>query len=257
MGLSLLPRLRVLSDVGECFAMSPYLGGLVLLVLVGCGRYFPGPIQPAPEKSQEAYASVEDDGTIVAVFNRLEISLRPMTDEELNRQFADYSMAGANSKNPYTFGNWKPLGDTYTPPKYTVFSVQVKNYEYPKVHLDPARITLVSQQAGREYDPLNRRDILEFYASMIPGYAGNAYSVFQERREILTRTMYPDEAVFSGQEVEGYVVFPALPHDINAFTVHLSDVAIRFDFRQQPIETIALAYRFQREVFRGYQWVPE
>ena len=126
-------------------------------------------------------------------------------------------------------------------------------YEYPKVHLDPTRITLVSQQAGREYDPLNRTDILEFYASMIPGYAGNAYSVFQERREILTRTMYPDEDVFSGQEVEGYVVFPALPHDINEFTVHLSDVAIRFDFRQQPVETIDLAYRFQREVFRGYQ----
>ena len=89
---------------------------------------------------------------------------------------------------------------------------------------------------------------------MIPGYAGNAYSVFQERREILTRTMYPAEDIFSGQEVEGYVVFPALPHDINEFTVHLSDVAIRFDFRQQPVETIdSLRTRFQREVFRGYQ----
>ena len=74
--------------------MSPCLGALVLLVLVGCGRYFPGPIEPAPENRQEVYASVEDDGTIIAVFNRLEVSLRPMTDEELNRQFADYSAAG-------------------------------------------------------------------------------------------------------------------------------------------------------------------
>lgn len=233
--------------------MSPCLGALVLLALVGCGRYFSGPIAPAPEDRQEAYASVEDDGTITAAFNRLEIALRPMSDDELNRQFAEYSAAGANSKNPYTFGNWKPLGDTYTPPKYTVFSVQVKNYEYPKVHLDPTRITLVSQQAGRAYDPLNRRDILEFHASMIPGYAGNAYSVFQERREILSRTLYPAQDVFSGQEVGGYVVFPALPGDVREFTVHLSDVAIRFDFRQQPVETIELAYRFQREVFRGYQ----
>ena len=97
----------------------------------------------------------------------------------------------------------KPLGDTYTPPKYTVFAVQVKNYEYPKVHLDPTRITLVSQQAGREYDPLNRTDILEFYASMVTGYAGNAYSVFQERREILTRTMYPAEDVFQRPRSRG------------------------------------------------------
>ena len=117
----------------------------------------PGRSHPRPENRQETYASVEDDGTITAVFNRLEISLRPMADEELNRQFADYSAAGANSKNPYTFGNWKPLGDTYTPPKYTVFSVEVKNYEYPKVHLDPTRITLVSQQAGRAYDPSTER----------------------------------------------------------------------------------------------------
>ena len=49
------------------FAMSPCLGALVLLVLIGCGRYFPGPIEPAPENSQEAYASVADDGTIIAV----------------------------------------------------------------------------------------------------------------------------------------------------------------------------------------------
>ena len=188
--------------------MSPCLGALVLLALVGCGRYFPGPIAPAPENRQETYASVEDDGTITAVFNRLEISLRPMADEELNRQFADYSAAGANSKNPYTFGNWKPLGDTYTPPKYTVFSVEVKNYEYPKVHLDPTRITLVSQQAGRAYDPLNRTDILEFYASMIPGYAGNAYSIFQERREILTRTCIPTKTFSAAKKSRGTWCFP-------------------------------------------------
>ena len=37
---------------------------------------------------------VSDDGTVVYVRDRLEISVRPMTDEELNRQFPLFSKDG-------------------------------------------------------------------------------------------------------------------------------------------------------------------
>lgn len=235
-------------------------GGIVLsrffilaLLLAGCGRYFPGPITPAAEDVQESNYSVQDDGTIVHTLNRLEVSLRAMTDEELNRQFADISKDGALSGNPYTFADWKPLGDTYTPPKYNVFLLKVKNYEYPKVKLDPLRLELVAPATRRRFPPLRQEEILEYYYSQAQAYAGNLYSVFQERRDQMIRTMFPPDEIFSGQELQGYVVFRALPPDVKAFEVRIFDLALRFDYKNDPVETTDLVFRFNREVFKGYQ----
>jgi len=226
---------------------------LVLLLVSACGRYFAGPIMPAAEDRQEAASVVQDDGSITQVHDRLEISLRPMSDDELNRQMATFSQDGANSANPYTFGNWKPIGDSYTPPKYSVFQLTVKNYQYPKVMLDPGNAELLARGAHREFRPINREDILEYYYSLNQAYTGHNSRVFSERSDLLRKSLYPsDEYVFSGQETVGYVVFPVLPPDVLEFEIEIRDIGIRFNYRDEPTEQMDLVYRFEREVFKGY-----
>ena len=64
--------------------------------------------------------------------------------------------------------------------------------------------------------------------------------------------MFKGEALFSGQEDESYIVFPALDPDVESFVVNLSDVAVRFNYLGEPVETIDLTFRFEREVHKGY-----
>jgi len=234
------------------------MGRVLIFALIfssasGCGRYFPGAIRPATEAQQDETAIVQDDGTVLFDLGRLAISLRPMTDGELNRQLSSDEVEGSVSSNPYTFGTWKPVGDSYTPTKYTVFLLQVKNYEYPKVHIDPSNLELVSDSAHRRYPPVSLEAMLEYYRSQAQAYSGQNYFLFQRRRDELVRTLYPDVVVFSSQEQKGYVVFPTLPPDVRDFEVHVRDVALRFDYAGVPTETADLAYRFEREVFRGFE----
>jgi hypothetical protein len=227
---------------------------LLLWVLVaGCGRYFGGPIQPVPETEQEVHMVVQDDGSVTYVYERLEIGLRPMSDAELNRQFPAHSNDGAASTNPFTYGDWKPMGENWTPPKYTVFLLRVKNYAYPKILVDPGKAELISSTSRRSYAALYIEEILEYYYAHALGYAGNYYRRFQERKDLLRRTLYQADPLFSGQDEEGFVVFPRLDPDVKEFEVHLRDIALRFDYRGEPVENIDLTFRFQREVFKGYQ----
>ncbi len=145
------------------------------------------------------------------------------------------------------------MGEKWTPPKYTVFLLKVKNYAYPKMKIDPSKAELISTTSKRTYDVLALEEILEYYYAHALGYAGNYYQRFQERRDILRRTLYENEALFSGQEKEGFIVFPRLDPDVKEFSVQLSDIALRFNYRQEPVETVELTFRFQREVFKGYQ----
>ena len=104
-----------------------------LLFLTGCSyRYYAEALRPLSEADQDANKTVADDGTVTHTQGRLEVSLRPMTDEELNRQFGSFSRDGADSRNPYTFGNstWFRTGDT--PQRFTVFRAFISNYQYPR-----------------------------------------------------------------------------------------------------------------------------
>ena len=225
---------------------------VLLLALVGCGRYFGGSILPMSEGRQGPKMTVRDDGSISYIFERLEINLRPVSDAELNRRFADYSTEGAESTNPYTYGNWKPMGDRWTPPKFTIFQLRAKNYTYPKMRVDPYKAELVSEN-GRRYQSLTLKTLLGYYQSYALGQAGNPYARFGERESILRQSLYPTrEALFSGQEEKGYIVFPKLDDDVKDFSVILRDIVLRFDVRDIPVETINLAYRFHRDVYKGY-----
>jgi len=159
------------------------------------------PLRPAAEQAEGM--TVADDGSVGFALGRFEVSLRPMTAEELSRQFASYSS------------------------RSTVFRLGVKNYQYPKVRIDLASIVMRSAD-GRKW------------RSLAPAHFGSNHPL---REDLFT----PDhDAVFSGQETSGYVVFSSLDADVRDIQVTVKDVVLRFDYRGEPVQTVDFAYRFVR-----------
>lgn len=226
----------------------------LLAVLGGCGRYFAGPLRPAAQ--QASSVEVNDDGSATFALNRLEISLQPMSDAQLNRQFASVSAQGAASTNPYTFGNWTPPGARWTPPRFAVFRLKVSNYEYPKVRIDPLQITLTTANQ-RRYQAFSFAQLYEYHQAYWQGRTGQGREQFKDRTELLRRTLYKADMVFSGQESEGFVVFPVLPDDVKGLQIHIADIAVRFNYADQPSETTDISFSFEREVFQGKQPPPQ
>ena len=235
----------------------------IALPLFSCGhrlgmRHFAGPIQPAAEQ-QSAELSIGDDRSITYTQGRLEVHLRPLTDEILNRQFAAHSPDKSSfylnpyemELNPYTYSDWNPPEHSWAPVRFTVFSLKVKNYEFPKVWLNPEKISLTAAN-GRQYQALSLAAMVEYYWPYAVGYGGNVYLNTEERKDILRETMYKtDEFVFSGQESTGFIVFPPLHRDVSSFVVEVEDLALRFDFRDEPMETVNIAYLFDRDVYKA------
>ena len=240
----------------KCF--TPLL--LVGLLFPGCSyRYYAEDLKPMSEAEQGANKTVADDGTVSFRQARLEISVRPMTDEELNRQFSAYSNEGPDSRNPYTFGNSTYFRTGDTPQRFTVFRMYVSNYEYPKVYLDPKKVYITTSN-GRKYYALRQEQLSIYYRRYVgsgtggdaPGTPGNARYVWQERTGILSRTMFRDEEVFSAQVNEGYLIFKPLAPDVEELTVHIPDVVVRFDFKGDPLEDVDIEMYFEREIGRIY-----
>jgi hypothetical protein len=228
-----------------------------LTALAGCGyklgnRHFAGPVLPLDR--QNPGFVVGDDRSVTFQLDRLEIILLPVTDEALNRQFAAASSAGEGYRipshsavNPYTYGDWTPPESSEPPQRFTVFNLKVKNYSFPKVRIQPARIYLTSTN-GRRYNALSLLALQEFYWPYALGYSGRVYRDFLTREDLLRKTLFRGDVVFSGQEVDGFVVFELLENDVEEFAVHLRDVVLRFDYKNEPLETIDVAYRFQRQI---------
>ena len=173
----------------KCF--TPLL--LVGLLFPGCSyRYYAEDLKPLSEADQGANKTVTDDGTVSYTQARLEISLRPMTDEELNRQFGAYSNEGADSRNPYTFGNSTYFRTGDTPQRFTVFRIYVSNYEYPKVYLDPKKVYITTSN-GRKYYALRHEQLKIYYRRYVgsgsggnaPGMSGNALERLERARRHL------------------------------------------------------------------------
>lgn len=221
---------------------------LLALVLLGCGRYFPGPLTPST--SQPAEMQVKDDGSIIYTQGRFVVTLRAVTDEQLNRQFSGASDQGGESTNPYTFGNWKPLGEDFTPARFTVFWLQVSNYAYPKVQIDPLK-TEIATANQRQYRALRLDELSEYYRAYALGLTGNRWSQYKERLDVLRRTLFSRAPLFSGQDTQGYIVFPPLDDDVTQLTVTLKEIVLRFNYADEPLETVDLDFVFSREVVRG------
>jgi predicted small lipoprotein YifL len=230
------------------FAMRTLSFLAALLLLAGCGRYFPAPLRPTPD--QAARMSVNDDGSVTYTQDRLELILQPMTDAQLNRQFAAESAQGAGSTNPYTFGNWEPMGSDYTPQRFTVFLLTVRNYQFPKVLLDPVKARMETAN-NRQYQAMSYAQLDEYFRAYWQGRTGQGRERFESRTDLLRRTLFPRDLVFSGQETHGYIVFPALHDDVTQIKVSIPDIVVRFDYAGQPMESIDIDFAFAREVFRG------
>ncbi len=232
------------------------LVGVALILALGflsaCGggyHHYAGPLRPVED--QGPTMAVADDGGVTYVQGRLEVRLRPLTDDELNRQFSALSTSGPRSTNPYTFGDQEFYEGQETRQRFTVFSLGVKNYAFPKVRLDPTRIELAASN-GRTYWSLRFKQLQGYYRAYAIGYRGNEYSRFRARQDLLLNTMLPSESIFSGQEVGGFVVFPALHPDVDRMKVIVHDVNLRFDYRNEPIESVDIVYEFVRDVGRLY-----
>lgn len=206
-----------------------------------------GPLHPGSTQGSEV--NVADDGTVTYARGRFEVSVRPMTDEELNRQFAPASGTTDPSANPYAFAAARPGPDGKQPQRFTVFRVGIKNYAFPKVRIDPARI-VVRTGNGREYWSLGFGQLDTYLRPYAIGYRGNAYHHYQELVDLLARTLLRNAEVFSGQETSGYVVFPVLHPDVTELQVEILDAVLRFDYRNEPVETASMTFAFAREVGR-------
>jgi hypothetical protein len=234
--------------------LAAWILGLALLAgLAGClsqigMRRFATPAGPAAAQGEGM--TLQDDGSIVFTKDRLEISVRVLEDEYLNRQFAANSAQGARSTNPYTYGNWQPWGQDWTPRRFTVLLVKVKNYSYPKVLLEPDRIYITTGN-GRTYRVLDLGLLDDYFSPYLRSYAGREYKMYRETMDRLLRTLYRPDYVFSGQEATGYVVLPVLHQDVEDFTVHVPGVGVRFDYRSAPLEQLDLSYHFTQEVYRA------
>lgn len=121
---------RVGRRAGSGFTVALALASCLLAACVGV-RSHAAPLRPAAQQAKGM--TVADDGWVTFVQDRLVVNLRPMTAEELGRQFPA-QMQGA----------FQGL---------TVFRLRVSNYQYPKVRIDPASIVLRSAD-GREWRSL-------------------------------------------------------------------------------------------------------
>lgn len=231
---------------------------LPALLIAGCGHYMvPGKFEPIESKQQQSgedtQMQVLDDGTVTFILNRLEVSVRPITDEELNRQYPSQSNDAHGptdevSSNPFTNGNWVDPQTGKSPKRLSVFKVTIKNYEYPKVKLDPLKIFIESDN-GRKYYPWGAYDIEEYFRRYPLAFNGLGYLRFDERRDILNQAKYPDdEFCFSGQDVEGYVIFSKIHDDVEKINFNIPDLGLRYNYRNEPIEERDLSFGFRRDV---------
>jgi hypothetical protein len=222
----------------------------MLGVVWGCGyHHYTGPLRPALEQPNRTRAEA---GGVIFAQGHLRVEVRALTDTELNRQFQSRSVAGPQSTNPYTFADtrfWE--GDKHRS-RFTTFSLRVVNEDFPKVKIDPSRVSLQAVD-GSEYWSLELQQLDTYYRAYAVGFRGNEYARYQERLDLLRSTLFKNEEIFAGQEAEGYVVFPALHHDVSEVEVAIHDAVLRFDHRNEPVETVQIHCRFKRDIGKIYR----
>jgi hypothetical protein len=92
----------------------------------------------------------------------------------------------------------------------------------------------------------------EYYRPYVTANAGNEYARHEDRKDIFRTTRYQGGMIFSGQDAQGFLLFPTLHPDVEQLRLRLEDVVLRFDFRGEPVEMIDLEYLFQRDVEKFY-----
>ena len=168
------------------------------------------------EAEQGENKSVADDGTVTYTQGRLEISLRPMTDEELNRQFALLLPGRGRLAQPLHLRQLHLVphgGDAPALHRLPGLHLQLpvpQGLPRPRVGI------YITTSNGRKYYALTRDQLWIYYHRYVgggeggnsPGVTGNAYSIWAERDAILRSTMLPRPA---GLQRPGEGRLPDLP----------------------------------------------
>ena len=247
-----------------------WLVGIVLLMwgLIGaCGLIPPSLIyrvrmKPAEElRAQDGYGVDPEDSTFVFRKEGLMVKVRYLPDEALNQEYAKQTFREPNL-NPYTYGTWRDIDLGYTPMRFTVFQVTVRNIGYGKVLLDPAKTLLLTDRGDRlEYWDVTKRERtndvrapnnFEEYYRALAGPSGNDQYWYQERIGIVRSSLYHrDKPVFKGQRYSGKLVFAPLHQEVKEVTLVLQGMVIRFDRFGRPAETADI--RFPLRVIQEIQ----
>ena len=95
------------------------------------------------------------------------------------------------------------------------FRLKVNNYQFPKVKIDPLNAHITTANT-RQYAALSYAQLYQYFRSFWLGRTGQGRKTFQARTDALKRTLYSGALVFSGNEEQGYLVFPVLDDDVRS-----------------------------------------
>jgi hypothetical protein len=229
-----------------------------LMSICGCGLLFLAPIERisllAPQPvSTEGYA-VGEEGSITYEIDDLQVVVEPLSDAALNRLFPEESSLGEYSINPYTFGDYVDPEVGYVRNRFTVFRITVHNRGFAKVELNPLRSLLTTDRKG---EVLQAYGILAGAAERtFEGYyrarrrpSGNEYYRFNMRMGIVRSNNYGvGEKIFKGESYGGFLVFDPLDDAVRNVRLTLRDFILKFNAFEMPLETVDLAFDFQRRM---------
>jgi TonB family protein len=239
----------VISNVNRVAAVIP--------LLIGCALIFPQKyeysIRLVPRADQGGTHRIGGDGVLSYEAEGLRIDVEHMTDRELNSRFPAESSQGRYSSNPYTYGNYTDPGVGYVRNRFTVFRVTVKNTNHAKVELPPLRTLVTTNRKGEVLEPYgvlagSARSNFESYYRTRRGPSGNEYYRFNTRMGIVrTKNYLNDEKIFKGEDYGGFIVFAPLDDEVERITFHVRDFVLKFNAFDKPLETVDLAFQFDRQ----------
>jgi len=228
------------------------------LLFIGCAGLAPPKVQvqslliPISDELEEGY-TLEEDGTVVYQRQGMKVTMKFISDEELNAAFPEHSNKGEASTNPYTYGNWIDPDLGYTPNRFTVFMVTVHNYTLPKINLNPAAALLTSDRGDqlhvyvREAKEIGHLSFEDYYRERM-GSSGVEQARFDERMGLIRQTLYVDGKVFKGDMKEGFLAFDPLDPRVKKIQLTLKDFVLRYDANDWPAELVDLTFPFDRRI---------
>ena len=228
------------------------------LILMSCAGLAPSKVRvrslliPTSSELGEGYTQ-EEDGTLVYQRQGMKVTIRFVTDQELNAMFPEHSNKESASTNPYTYGNWVDPELGYTPNRFTVFKVAVHNHTLPKINLNPAEVVLTSDRGGRllsyvrESKEIGHLSFEDYYRELA-GRSGVEENRFAERMGLIRQTLYVDGKVFKGDMKEGFLAFDPLDPRVKKAQLILKDFVLRYDANDWPTELIDLTFPYDRQV---------
>ncbi len=231
---------------------------LPLLLAVSCILYPPeirynSLLVPNNTHEDLAFSIDEETSEFQYDLGGTTISIKYMTDAELNELFPEQSNQGVYSTNPYTFGNWVDPSLGYTPNKFTVFQISIVNRSFAKMSLDPRSCELYTDLGEVFYSyttsvaAARHGNSFEEYYKTRRGQSGNEHYRYEMRLGMVRGKNYGlDEMVFRGDSYSGLVTFDALRPDVKKVRIVLNDIVYRFDAFNRPSDMVTVYYDFDR-----------